>query len=281
MEEVMRPGEEELWKELNITQKIAWKTGTSFGFRDGWAIGITPHYVVGVWAGNADGEGRPGLIGISVAAPVMFEIFSLLPESDWFEMPYDDLEKISICNKSGHRALEICEQKDSVWVPLSGMKSSPCPYHQLIHLDISGKYRVHSECESTTKMIHQSWFVLPPAMEWYYKTKNQHYKVLPRFRSDCDQNNITDVAMEIIYPKQATLIYVPIEIDGTHGKAVFEVAHRNPSTVIYWHLDQQYLGYTKNFHQMALRPSIGKHLLNLVDENGGRLEQYFELIDRN
>ena len=61
MEEVMRPGEEGLWQEFSSSQKIAWKTGTSFGFRDAWAIGITPKYVVAVWTGNTDGEGRAGL----------------------------------------------------------------------------------------------------------------------------------------------------------------------------------------------------------------------------
>src|SRR5205807_10426279 len=71
MEEVMRPGEEMLWQQFSSTQRIAWKTGTSFGFRDGWAIGITPRYVVGVWVGNTDGEGRPGLTGINTAAPIM------------------------------------------------------------------------------------------------------------------------------------------------------------------------------------------------------------------
>ncbi|MCK7531856.1 MAG: hypothetical protein MZV63_12950 [Marinilabiliales bacterium] len=60
---------------------IAWKTGTSFGYRDAWAVGTTPEYVVAVWAGNADGEGRPGLSGISSAAPLLFDIFRLLQTS--------------------------------------------------------------------------------------------------------------------------------------------------------------------------------------------------------
>jgi penicillin-binding protein 1C len=61
MAEVSRPDIDASWKRLGNAQKIAWKTGTSFGFRDGWAIGISGNYVVGVWVGNADGEGRPGL----------------------------------------------------------------------------------------------------------------------------------------------------------------------------------------------------------------------------
>lgn len=280
MEDLMRPGEEALWKEFNITQKIAWKTGTSYGYRDAWAIGCTPKYIVGVWVGNADGEGRPGLTGISAAAPVMFNVFSALPKSNWFEVPYDNLEKIAVCNKSGFRALDICEEIDSVRIPKNGMRTGPCPYHQMIHLDYSGSWRVNSECESTSSMIHKSWFVLPPAMEWYYKLKNQQYKVLPDFRKDCIQSSNADIAMEIIYPKQSTKIYVPIEIDGSTGKTIFEVAHRSSNAIIYWHLDEQFMGYTKGFHQLELSPRPGLHTLNLVDENGERLSQNFEIIGK-
>jgi penicillin-binding protein 1C len=83
MNEVMRPGDELLWTQFSSSQKIAWKTGTSFGFRDGWAIGVTPKHVICVWVGNADGEGRPGLTGVNTAAPIMFELFKLLPPSKW------------------------------------------------------------------------------------------------------------------------------------------------------------------------------------------------------
>ncbi len=80
LKEVYRPGEESGWRYFSSSKKIAWKTGTSFGFRDAWAVGVTPHYAVGVWVGNADGEGRPGLTGTDAAAPLMFDIFSQLKE---------------------------------------------------------------------------------------------------------------------------------------------------------------------------------------------------------
>lgn len=281
MEDLMRPGEEALWKEFNISQKIAWKTGTSFGYRDAWSLGCTPKYTIAVWVGNADGEGRPGLTGISAAAPVMFDILSLLPSSDWFPMPYDDMERIVVCRESGYRALEICTEKDSLWIPKQGLKTGACPYHQMVHLDAKGEWRVNSECESISNMIHKAWFVLPPAMEWYYKDKNHNYKSLPKYRSDCAETSGEDDVMELIYPKLLTKIYVPIEIDGNPGMTIFEVAHRNSSTIIYWHLDEEYIGQTRGFHQMALNPLVGKHVLSLVDENGGRLTQIFEIIGKN
>jgi penicillin-binding protein 1C len=279
MEEVSRPDKESNWQQFSSSQRIAWKTGTSIGFRDGWAIGCTPKYVVAVWVGNADGEGRPGLTGIATAAPVMFDIFKLLKNSSWFTQPFDDMTEISICKKSGHRASVICDDTDTVWVPLAGLKTSPCPYHQLVHLDASGKWRVGSDCESPSAMVHQSWFVLPPAEEWFYKSKNPQYRTLPPFRKDCMAMNKSSV-MQFIYPKMSTQIYVPVELDGKTGKAVFEVAHRQHNEVIYWHLDNDYIGSTKDFHQMALNPPAGKHLITLVDGQGEQLQQQFEILEK-
>ena len=62
IKEVNRP-EEIDWRTIPSMQTIAWKTGTSYGFRDAWAVGVTPKYAVGVWVGNATGEGKPGLVG--------------------------------------------------------------------------------------------------------------------------------------------------------------------------------------------------------------------------
>jgi penicillin-binding protein 1C len=279
MEEVNRPELENNWKEFTSSKRIAWKTGTSFGFRDGWAIGVTQRYVVAVWVGNADGEGRPGLTGIATAAPILFDIFNTLPSSSWFDQPYDDMEKVSICSKSGYLSSDICEEKDSLWIPRAGLQTSACPYHQMIHLDPTGKFRVTSDCESPSRMIHKSWFVLPPAQEWYYKSKNVNYKVLPEFLKDCASHG-KNLAMEFIYPKKSTQIYVPIELDGKTGKTIFEVAHRNSEAKIYWHLDDEYIGTTRHFHQMALSPSPGKHFITLVDENGERLELQIEILDK-
>jgi penicillin-binding protein 1C len=277
MEEVSRPDMEMNWKQFSSSQRIAWKTGTSFGFRDGWAVGCTPKYVVIVWVGNADGEGRPGLTGVSTAAPIMFDIFKLLKTAVWFEQPYSDMQQVDLCSKSGYRALDICEEKETMWVPAAGVRTSPCPYHQMIHLDRTAKWRVTSDCESPRRMIHKAWFVLPAGQEWYFKSKNQQYKVLPPYKAGCMAAGKTQ-AMEFLYPKKSTEIYVPVELDGKTGKAVFEVAHRSSDAIVYWHLDDEYLGYTKEFHQMALSPAAGNHQLTLVDQNGERVELSFEIL---
>lgn len=276
MVEVSRPDEDSGWKQFTSANKVAWKTGTSFGYRDGWAIGLTPKYVVAVWVGNADGEGRPGLIGIQTAAPIMFDIFSLLKPVKWFSQPYDEMEKVAICHQSGCRATDICSPIDNVWIQRSGLSSEPCKYHRIVHLSQDGLYRVNSMCEDVNKMQHASWFVLPPTMELYYKSKNANYKELPPFRNDCETGGIN--AMEIIYPKQFSKIYVPIELNGILGKTVFKVAHRMEKSTVYWHLDDKYMGSTYGIHQMGLSPDEGIHILTLVDESGESIVQKFEIV---
>ncbi|AYL95865.1 penicillin-binding protein 1C [Mucilaginibacter celer] len=280
MEEVMRPGEEMLWQQFSSSQRVAWKTGTSFGFRDGWAIGVTPKYVVGVWVGNTDGEGRPGLTGINTAAPALFEIFRLLPVSrDWFEMPAGEMVKINVCHQSGYRAGQYCQDIDEQYVPKSGLRAPVCPYHQLVHLSADARWQVNGNCETPDNILNKSWFVLPPSMEYYYKARNYQYHVLPPFRADCAQNENSNT-MEVIYPKNGAKIYVPLEADGTRGRMICNAAHRQPGVKIFWHLDDRYMGETKDFHQMALNPPPGKHILTLVDSNGNTISIGFEILSK-
>jgi len=281
MEEVMRPGEEMLWRQFSSTQRIAWKTGTSFGFRDGWAIGITPKYVVGVWVGNTSGEGRAGLTGINTAAPAMFEIFRQLPvNTDWFEMPANGMVKISVCRQSGYRAGEYCTDTVEMWVPKSGLRSPVCPYHQLVHLDKTEHWQVNSDCVPPDQIINKTWFVLPPAMEYYYKGKNYQYHSLPPFRADCISAD-KGMPMELIYPKDGAKIYIPLEVDGKRGRMICNAAHRQSGIKIFWHLDDQYIGVTKDYHQIALNPEPGVHTLTLVDGEGNTLQTKFEILDKN
>lgn len=277
--EVNRPDEEVGWNNLASSRRIAWKTGTSFGFRDGWAIGSTPEYVVGVWVGNSDGEGRPGITGIGAAAPLLFRIFNSLPATSWFHKPFDDLEHVKVCRLSGYKAGPFCDETDSISIARAGLKTGLCPYHQLIHLDKNSQFRVNSHCLSTDMINHVHWFILPPAMELYFKKRNIFYKTLPPFMAGCDDDSELPV-MELIYPSETLKILVPREIDGTPGKTIFEIAHRNSNAILYWYIDNELIATTQSIHQVALSPGSGRHLLSVVDQDGRFLKRWFEIIAR-
>jgi len=279
LKELYRPGEESGWRYFNSAKTIAWKTGTSFGFRDAWAIGVTPDYVVGVWAGNADGEGRPGLTGTDAAAPVLFDLFSQLHGQRWFSRPPMEMEKVTVCAQSGFRSTSACSETISQWVIHRGLESKACPYHHKIHLSPDRRYRVHSDCEAVADMVEVPWFVLPPVQEYYYRGKNLTYRPLPPFRGDC-QVTSAGAPMELIYPKANARIFVPRDLDGSVGSTIFHLAHRNPKATVYWHLDGTFMGSTRGNHQLALAPPEGWHKLTLVDDNGASLEYAFQILSK-
>ncbi len=278
MNEVMRPGDEGLWGLFGSAQHIAWKTGTSFGFRDGWAVGFTPKYCVIVWVGNTTGEGRPGLTGINTAAPILFDIFRLLPAANWFKPPASGYINMPVCRQSGYKAGLDCVNVDTVLVSERAVNAPICPYHRVVHLDRTGAFRVTANCVMPAEMVRQSWFVLPPTMEYYYKQKHADYQSLPPFMPGCANETIKP--LDIVYPEQGAKIYVPLELSGDRGKTVFRATHRNGNAKLFWHLDDEYIGTTTQFHQVALNPLPGKHILTVVDENGESVTRNFEILQK-
>ena len=84
----------------------------------------------------------------------------------------------------------------------------------------------------------------------------------------------------MIYPEQNARIYVPLEVSGQKGKTVFTATHRNPNEKLFWHLDDNYIGTTTQFHQMALNPSKGHHIITIVDEQGETITRRFEILEK-
>lgn len=272
---VNRP-EEIDWRSIPSMQKIAWKTGTSFGFRDAWSVGVTPRYAVGVWVGNSDGEGRPGLIGARTAGMVMFDIFNSLPASRWFATPYDDLNKVEVCKESGFLKGYNCpdSSSDTTFVSPRGLESESCPYHISVNVSEDRKYQVYEDCAGDRGIVQSSWFVLPASWEMYYKEHNTSYLSLPPFSPEC-MGETQVKTMEIVYPFPNAVVNLPKQMDGSSGEIVMEVAHRNSQTRIFWHLDDKYLGETKDFHKKATALQPGSHRLTVVDENGNSLSVRF------
>lgn len=272
IKEVNRP-EEIDWRAIPSMQTIAWKTGTSYGFRDAWAVGVTPRYAVGVWVGNANGEGKPGLVGARTAGPVLFDIFNLLPSSPWFKTPYTEFVEAEVCNQSGHLKSRFCEEADTLLIVANGLKTQSCPYHHQVNLSVDETFRVYENCINNELTVQRNWFTLPPAWEWYYKQYHPEYIQLPPFKAGCGED--VRSPMQFIYPQMNARVYLPKQLDGSGGEMTFELVHSNPNARVYWHLDGEYLTSTQDFHKLSLRPAKGKHAMTVVDDEGNTLSVTF------
>ncbi len=265
MKEVNRPQGNESWKFFDSSKEIAWKTGTSFGNKDAWAIGTTKDYVVGIWVGNADGEGRPNVTGVTSAAPILFDVFDVLPKSEWFRKPLDEFVSIEVCSNSGFLATKNCPTK-TISIPGKNNYVEACRYHRMVLLDHRRQYRVNSSCADISLAHREPWFVLPPLMAFYYKKNHPTYRVLPPFKENC--KNTLEPSMEFVYPKNNTQISLTRNFDGNLNELILKLAHTKPETAVYWYLDEEYLGQTNNFHELGIVPTIGKHTITAIDGFG-------------
>ena len=245
LKEVNRPDQLD-WRLIGSVRKAAWKTGTSYGFRDAWAVGMTPAYTIGVWAGNAEGQGVPGLVGARAAGPVMFDILNLLPFSDaWFVEP-DAGVWADVCKDSGHLAGPGCPAV-SMLLPEKGLESDPCPYHG------SGE------------------FVLPPAMEWFYRQSHPEYTGA--------RKSAVGAVIQFIYPQNGAVLVLPRQLSGAVEGIVFRVAHHRQDATLWWHMDNGYIGETTLRHEMLLAPAPGHHVLTVVDQDGSVASVSFTIAE--
>ena len=264
LKEVNRPDQLD-WRLIGSVRKAAWKTGTSYGFRDAWAVGMIPAYTIGVWAGNAEGEGVPGLTGARAAGPVMFDILNLLPSlksADFEDDPPSGRGPVlkngqkqgqlasrgtvwaDVCKASGHLAGPECPETVSMPLPERAMESAPCPYHK------------------------GGAFVLPPSMEWYYRPHHPEYTGAGRASGGA--------SMEFIYPSApGSVLRMPARMGTEEPGIVFRVAHRDAGTTLWWHMDGAYVGETRLIHEIRLSPAPGRHRLTVTDASGETISTSF------
>ncbi len=273
-----RPDSEMGWQKFG-NSNIAWKTGTSFGFRDAWAVGVTPEYTCVVWVGNANGEGRPGLIGAQAAGPVLFNFMNALPQAGWFETPWDNLTEKEICKTSGMLAGRDCPDIELKHIPTSTKLAGVCAYHKTIHTDRAKNYQVSINCAADGDIQANKWFVLPPAQAWFYAKNHPEYQQLPPWKPGCGYES--QQLVDVIYPRQNGRIFIPRELSGQSSKVVVEVAHQQPEEKLFWHLNGKYLGETQTFHQMALNLEKGEYDLLVEDGNGNLAKRRFSVVERD
>ena len=269
-----RPNDQSGWRYFASSKKIAWKTGTSFGFKDAWAVGITNRYVVGVWCGNADGEGRPGLTGISVAAPVLFDVVNILNDGVSQIENIDENEEMSVevCAESGMPKSQYCTETMTIKMPKTEIMTGVCPYHKKVFLDKTHQYQVFPDCYDIDNEDFEIYYSLPPVMEWFYRKTNPLYRSLPPVMPGCNTGKQESV-MSFIYPEESATLIIPKGIKGDRQSIIFEIAHRNPKKRVYWTLNEKSLGVTSNIHQMPINSEPGSYILRCVDEDGNEISR--------
>ena len=275
--EVERPDSEGSWRDYSKVQTIAWKTGTSFGLRDAWAVGSNGRYSVGVWVGNADGRAAPVLTGGQSAGPVLFDLFHQLPAANWLSPPWFDLTDVEVCQADGYPKRLNCPVVLTQKPKAAQLQLEPGFMRQL-WLDPTGQFQLPQGCVPGVQSQPQTRLVLPLAMAWFYQQQHPDYAPLPPFWPGCEQREQEQDAIAILSPVSSGTIMLPLQGDGKLGAAVFRAVTQNAQQTLDWHLAGKYLGRSRSPHQMAIQVPSGSYELVLTAADGSRLSRRITVV---
>jgi len=275
--ELKRPGAEYYWHQFDNQWKLAWKTGTSYGHRDAWAVGTNPQYTIAVWAGNFDNESNPMLSGAASAGPILFAIFNALPkepEKSWFKMPLNELEECEICAETGYAPSKWCE-KDTILVSKQAKALRFCNYHQPFQVTKDDKNTVCSKCWKDIEHETKAYLVYPPQVRKYLKLNGYPVQKIPPHIPDCPTRY--KAKLQIDYPQPGALIFLPRDIDLQQQKLTPQISGYASETRLFWYLDDEFVGSSIGKENISLLPDNGFHTLSIIDESGNSVSTTFQI----
>jgi penicillin-binding protein 1C len=184
--------------------RVAWKTGTSYGFRDAWAVGATRGHTVAVWIGRPDGTPLPGQYGAVTALPLMFQVVDSLPRNAVSAAPQPPPASVSqtdVCWPLGlafdPAKPDLCHQKHTAWI-LNGVVPPTLPERDattwsagLVHLrvDAASGARLSAACER--KQVREIELARWPALAYPWLSRDLRRRAsLPALARDCADDGL-------------------------------------------------------------------------------------------
>ncbi len=260
--------------DVAVNRPFGWKTGTSYGFRDAWAIGVSEKYTIGVWLGRPDGTPSPGYFGGVTALPLLEQVFRMVDRQPGWPAAPADVEQATVCWPLGRRQSETdqasCHQTRQGWIVRGQvpptLPDAHRPYTQnpmIVSLNADGKL-IQPGCggprASSVKLA-----LWPLMLEPWVNRKHRYQNQIPALADDC---------------KSQVAIEQPLQIIGaepdSHLLAVN--AQRSPEMTLgsqgglgarHWFLNGQFVASTgaeQTLNIQLQRP--GKQQLMLVDDQG-------------
>ncbi|HEY8927217.1 MAG TPA: transglycosylase domain-containing protein, partial [Polyangia bacterium] len=167
---------------------VAWKTGTSWGFRDAWAVGVFGSYVLAVWVGDFSGAGNPAFVGAEAAAPLFFQIVDAVAARDpgaasFAHAPPSGVRRVQVCALSGGLPTAHCPHRRSSWFIPGRSPIEPCAIHRELALDATGR----RTCPSGPPAVrHEVFEVWPSDLAHQFTAAGLPRRALPPAAPGCE-----------------------------------------------------------------------------------------------
>ncbi len=264
----MLSGGSDLGADYGFTRRVpgvAWKTGTSHGFRDAWAAGVLGDYVLVVWMGNFSGRGNNALVARHTAAPLLFDLFDRLGLPDVPRKMPEQVVTAEICPQSGCLVSAHCPHRKTSHFIAGVSPIRVCELHREILVDGSSGLRVARD-DGRPGLRHEVREFWPPDLLEAFRRAG-----VPRREPPAPENGTASVegqdhggAPQIVSPLPGR-VYLAGGVDESialHAKPAAGVAR------LYWFCDEAFIGSSDARDELAWQPVTGKRTLRVVDDHG-------------
>ncbi|HEY0195156.1 MAG TPA: penicillin-binding protein 1C [Kofleriaceae bacterium] len=262
-----------------VPPAIHWKTGTSFGFRDAWAVGSGPAYTAVVWTGNVDNKPSAELVGSEAAGPLLFDVLeglaSRTPATQAAPPAPDDLTEVEICSYSGHLAGEACPDRIKVMAPIHAVPTAPCPYHQAFDVDRATGRAVLPACRKPGHDYERrSFVVLPSAVTAWLTARHRSVPEPPSFDPDC-AGELSATPPVITTPGEGQVVSLIPGVDAAHQQVPLSASTR--AARLTWFVDGALVGSAGADDRVYWTPSAGPHAIVVVDDVGHKARRKLDV----
>ncbi len=266
------PDEPSLPGQLRQGLATAWKTGTSYGFRDAWTAGIFGPYVLAVWVGHFDGEGNPAFVGRQAAAPLFFEIArSIEKRAGGFEEQREptglDIATVEVCATTGDLPDEHCPHTaNSYFIPGKSPLHVTGVYRE-VPIDVStGKRACYPDPPRTRLEVYEFW---PSDLLAVFRTAGIARKPPPPFEADCTLAVMSTAGNEPeITSPDSRIIYSLRSEQRETERIPFSAITEADAKTLYWFVDERFVGSTPRSEVLFWQPVVGEFEIRVADDHG-------------
>ena len=267
-----RPFEVQL-KSNQSSVPIAWKTGTSYAFRDAWTVGVFGPYVLAVWVGNFDGQGNPALIGRRAAAPLFFEIadslrINLPDHPPLAQLTRDlNLRKVKVCASTGDLPGQHCPHTTDTWFIPGRSPIKVSNVHRAIRINThTGKRSCSLDPATTTEEIYEFW---PSDISLLFRQAGIAIRKPPQWDLGCSLDlQATQGNPPTITSPAAGLIYHVNRQTSEQHKVALRATADSDANWLYWFADDMFIGKAPPDATLFWQPSAGTYTILAIDDHG-------------
>jgi penicillin-binding protein 1C len=249
---------------------VAWKTGTSSGFRDAWTVGVFGPYVLTVWLGNFDNTNNPAFVGRTLAAPLLFEIIDAI-HAQTGTLPVIEkhpekmnLARVNVCRASGMLPTRYCTDTELTWfIPGKSPIQSDIIYREIPINKKTGKRACRSD-SNTRFEIYEFW---PSDLLKIFKQAGIQRRTPPALDADCALAHSNGLDPQITSP-QTDLSYI-IEANAPLKNPILLTATADADVAtLYWFVNETYVGKTGRDIPFLWHPKPGHFIVRVADDHG-------------